>query len=191
MLVMNRFANVQHLKHFEITVSDNKEIVKAWFTVAYISSQTDILSLYYCYPYLNWLFWRARYIDAICHKCTNPRKQIAQENKFLAVARNICGFSPPPFWAPRILRWLLRFLENLCTPVLICSVCSPYFTTFRIDFVYVIVELQSICLMRKRQSNPITGLDKPWGFQEAEVPGFQDNQHMKVVGLSAPRTGRL
>jgi hypothetical protein len=56
MLVMNRFANVQHLKHFEITVSDNKEIVKAWFTVAYISSQTDILSLYYCYPILIGFF---------------------------------------------------------------------------------------------------------------------------------------
>jgi hypothetical protein len=31
------------------------------------------------------------------------------------------------------------------------------------------------------QSNPITGLDKPWGFQEVEAPRFQYNQHMKVV----------
>ena len=36
----------------------------------------------------------------------------------------------------------------------------------------------------KRQSNP-------WGFQEVEAPRFQDNRHMKVVGLSALRTGRL
>jgi len=42
-----------------------------------------------------------------------------------------------------------------------------------------------------RWSNPITGLDRPWGFQEAEAPRFQDNQHMKVVRLSALRTGRL
>jgi len=31
----------------------------------------------------------------------------------------------------------------------------------------------------------------PWGFQEVEVPRFQDNRHMKVVRLSALSTGRL
>ena len=40
-------------------------------------------------------------------------------------------------------------------------------------------------------SNPITGLDRPCRFQEVEDPKFQDNRHMKVVRLSAPRTGRL
>ena len=40
------------------------------------------------------------------------------------------------------------------------------------------------------KSNPITGLDRTWGFQEGEVPKFQDNRHMKVVRLSALRTGR-
>jgi hypothetical protein len=40
-------------------------------------------------------------------------------------------------------------------------------------------------------SNPITGLDKPWGFQDVEVNIFQDNRHMKVLRLSALRTGRL
>ena len=39
--------------------------------------------------------------------------------------------------------------------------------------------------------NPITGLDRPWGFQKVEGPRFQDNRHMKVVRLSALRTGRL
>jgi len=43
----------------------------------------------------------------------------------------------------------------------------------------------------QRQSNPITGLDRPWGFQEVEAPRFQDNRHMKAVRLSAVRTGRL
>jgi len=33
--------------------------------------------------------------------------------------------------------------------------------------------------------------DRPGGFQEAEVPRFQDNRHMKVVRLSALSTGRL
>jgi len=43
----------------------------------------------------------------------------------------------------------------------------------------------------KRYSNPITGLDRPRGFQEVEAPRFQDNQHMKVARLSALRTGCL
>jgi len=41
------------------------------------------------------------------------------------------------------------------------------------------------------KSNPITDLDRPWGFQEAEATRFQDNRHMKVVRLSALRTGCL
>jgi hypothetical protein len=38
--------------------------------------------------------------------------------------------------------------------------------------------------------SPITGLDKPWGFREFEAPRFQDIRHLKVVRLSALRTGR-
>ena len=38
---------------------------------------------------------------------------------------------------------------------------------------------------------PITGLERPWGFQEVEAPGFQDNWHMKVARLSALHTGCL
>ena len=41
------------------------------------------------------------------------------------------------------------------------------------------------------KSNPITGLGRPWGFQEFETPRFQDNQHVKVVRLSAVRIGHL
>ena len=37
----------------------------------------------------------------------------------------------------------------------------------------------------------ITGLDRPWGFQEVEAPRFQDNWHMKVVRLSDLLTGLL
>jgi len=36
-----------------------------------------------------------------------------------------------------------------------------------------------------RSSNPITGLDIPWGFQEFEAARFQDSWHVKVVRLSA------
>ena len=34
-------------------------------------------------------------------------------------------------------------------------------------------------------------LDRPWGFQEVETPRFQGSRHMKVVSLSALRTGCL
>jgi hypothetical protein len=51
--------------------------------------------------------------------------------------------------------------------------------------------LKILEVLSKRQSNPITGLDRPWGFQEDESPRFQDNQHMKVVRLSALRASRL
>jgi len=44
---------------------------------------------------------------------------------------------------------------------------------------------------RYRQSNPITGLGRPRGFQDAEAPRFQDSRRMKEVRLSALRTGRL
>ena len=37
----------------------------------------------------------------------------------------------------------------------------------------------------------MTGLDRSIGFQEAEAPRFQDSRHMKMVRLSALRTGRL
>jgi hypothetical protein len=53
-----------------------------------------------------------------------------------------------------------------------------------------------LCLVRMAvytsvKSNPITGLDRPWGFQAVEAPRFQDNWHMKVLRISALRTGRL
>jgi hypothetical protein len=39
--------------------------------------------------------------------------------------------------------------------------------------------------------NHIAGLDRPWGFQEAEAPRFQDNRYMRVVRLWDLRTCRL
>jgi hypothetical protein len=42
-----------------------------------------------------------------------------------------------------------------------------------------------------KKSFPATGLDRPLGFQEVEAPEFLDNRRMKVVKMSALRTGRL
>jgi hypothetical protein len=38
---------------------------------------------------------------------------------------------------------------------------------------------------------PVTGLDRPFRFQEVEAPEFLDNRHRKVVRLSALRIDRL
>ena len=42
----------------------------------------------------------------------------------------------------------------------------------------------------KGKAIPLQAWTGPWGFQEVEVPRFQDNRHMKVV-TSVLRTGRL
>jgi hypothetical protein len=41
------------------------------------------------------------------------------------------------------------------------------------------------------KSSPITCLDRPRGFQEVEAPRLLESRYMKVVRLSALRTGRL
>jgi hypothetical protein len=58
-------------------------------------------------------------------------------------------------------------------------------------FIGLSVIIQAFSCVGKRQINPCTGLGRPWGFEEVETPRFQDNRHMKVLRLSALRTGRL
>ena len=71
-----------------------------------------------------------------------------------------------------------------------------YVMRFRLWF--ILHYLSGVCKFRRYQMwicflvfNPITGLDRPWVLQEIEAPRFEDNRHMKVVRLSALRTGRL
>jgi hypothetical protein len=49
---------------------------------------------------------------------------------------------------------------------------------------------ESLSIPPVKVSNPITGLDRPIGFQEVEAPRFQDSRHMNVI-RSALRIGRL
>jgi hypothetical protein len=54
--------------------------------------------------------------------------------------------------------------------------------------IYVLPSTSSITLKIKvKQSHHRP--DRPWRFQEVEAPRFQDIRHMKVVKLSALRTG--
>jgi len=56
---------------------------------------------------------------------------------------------------------------------------------------YILVSNWYKKLVMNVKSNLITGLERPWGFQEAEAPRFQDNRRMKMVRLSALFTGCL
>ena len=65
-------------------------------------------------------------------------------------------------------------------------------------FIYSAYTVSLFASITPRQHDPLrmegegkAGLDRPRGFQEVEAPRFQDNRHMKAVGLSARRTGRL
>jgi len=64
-------------------------------------------------------------------------------------------------------------------PVEISSVIIPSGWLYRSNIWWVIAG--------KVEAIPV----QAWGFQEVEAPRFQDNRHMKVVRLSALRTGRL
>ena len=44
---------------------------------------------------------------------------------------------------------------------------------------------------RKGKAIPVRANYSSLGFQQFEAPRYQDSRHMKVVRLSAPRTGRL
>ena len=82
-----------------------------------------------------------------------------------------CGKShPPPGFDPRTLQ-------------------PKAWSIYRLSYPGYLIQ----CLKGRpwRYSSPITGLDRPWGFQEVEAPRFQDNRHLKVVRLSALRTGLL
>ena len=79
------------------------------------------------------------------------------------------------YLCPSSVRVVATFSGTVLFPLL-CSVL-PFF--FQINWLKVKVKQSHY---RRVQAQ---------GFQEADVPRFQDSRHMKVVKLSALRTGRL
>ena len=57
--------------------------------------------------------------------------------------------------------------------------------------VYLRSFLTSAPFTGQKESNLSTGLGRPWNFQDAAAPRFQDNQHTKEVRLSVLPTGRI
>jgi hypothetical protein len=69
--------------------------------------------------------------------------------------------------------------------------CSYTDTNVFTDCVHLLVVIISQADLNTVKYNSCEGLDRSWRFQEVEAPRFQDNRHMKVVRLSALRTGQL
>jgi hypothetical protein len=72
---------------------------------------------------------------------------------------------------------------------LLLTVCTQ--NSFYGKVICVSIGQPTRCEYVKRQSNPITDLYRPTGFQEVEALRFEDNRHMKVASLSALCTGHL
>jgi hypothetical protein len=71
-------------------------------------------------------------------------------------------------------------------------VCNTILLTIKFCFSLTFIEYYKKLLNRFLKNIKVKkSLYRPWGFQEVEAPRFQDNQHMKVVRLSALCTGRL
>jgi hypothetical protein len=83
-----------------------------------------------------------------------------------------------------IINWFY-WTTRLVPPQIYCSF---------ICWTYLNVEKRPICsfsLRKKSKSNPCAGLKRAWGLHEVEATTFQDNRHLKVLRLSALRTGHL
>jgi hypothetical protein len=86
----------------------------------------------------------------------------------------------------RAWRWGYEWVELY----IYCVLCASHGMLRGDLYIYILNAFLRSYSMQEL-SNPITGLDRPLGFQEVEAPRFLDNRHMKVVRLSALRTGRV
>jgi hypothetical protein len=82
-------------------------------------------------------------------------------------------------------KWPRRASKCCDVTWLLCITRSVRNTKMRQTAVRCVRHLETV------KSNPITGLDRPWGFQKLESPRFQGYRHINVVRLLALRTGCL
>ena len=61
-----------------------------------------------------------------------------------------------------------------------CHRSTPHITSTLI-FIYIYIHIY----IKLKVKHPITGLERPRGFQQVKAPRFQDYLHMKVARLSA------
>jgi hypothetical protein len=80
--------------------------------------------------------------------------------------------------------------DNSFLPNSFCCVTHHSAVTLFLDALRSPIHSRLI-FIDKLKAFPLQCLDRPLGFQEVEAPEFLDNRHMKVVRLSALRTGRL
>jgi hypothetical protein len=74
-------------------------------------------------------------------------------------------------------------LRQVCLRLTYVTQESWYFTSDFVSLNYMTSSVNSLLRLGvERWSPPITGLDRPLGFQEVEVPRFLDKRRMKAVG---------
>jgi len=92
-------------------------------------------------------------------------------------SRNSCMLNSCLLWAPYGRKW---YPHNVFFYSISPIIWSPGLC-LRISIEWLNIRYVNIYIYVDAVSNPITGLDRPWGFQEVEALRFQDNRHMKVV----------
>ena len=117
-------------------------------------------------------------------------------------------FTAPPYLTNSLLcniRYLINDIKTCTLVYYICIPCSSHMfrcVSHHHQGEIIFFLLKTMCFFYtamiylptnsgRRYKNPITDQDRPWGLQKVKAPIFQDSRHMKVVRLSALRTGRF
>jgi len=102
----------------------------------------------------------------------------------------------PQSFLPIVLSSKVYNMQTFTEKDILVAFCTILLLTEGIFFIFegwcvLIWNNQANYVWTKRQSNPITSLERPRGFQEVEASRFQDNRHINVVSLSTLLTGHL
>ena len=65
------------------------------------------------------------------------------------------------------------------------------FKNYSLNFFLSTFSLSLYIPFSMKEGQSLYGMDRPWALQEFEAPRFHDSRKMKVVRLSALRTGQL
>jgi len=172
---ISSFTNLQTLLYVLVKPSPLKVLLTAWLTDPQAAAtcervQSVVLNAA-CRDELRYLL-----VDMSGAPLFLPRSQYRLNESVIQTRRN----TRLVLLLAQVVPWCVR--HHLTRNIQVAE-SSHYTLCFMLNAVKIITI--------KAKSNSITGLDRPWGFQEVEDPKFQDNRHMEVVSLSALRTGRL
>jgi len=89
------------------------------------------------------------------------------------------------------LIWVKWILNNIATITVSTRLINTYDSNHNQKFYFIHLYYPILFNIIKGKAIPLQAWTGPRGFQEVEAPRCPDSRHMKVVRLSALRTGRL